>query len=134
MKKLIEKIKNYKLNRYRKDMEKYEKMSEDELEVEYINVKMNDRFLKLLGIILLVFCSLFFQSIKATLEIVNMTKLAFFLKDQPFELTDKFNHGDPIMALLITILLFLLIMGIIYNGLINIREMIIIEKVRSKKS
>lgn len=95
---------------------------------------MNDRFLKLLGIILLVFCSLFFQSIKATLEIVNMTKLAFFLKDQPFELTDKFNHGDPIMALLITILLFLLIMGIIYNGLINIREMIIIEKVRSKKS
>lgn len=33
MKKLIEKIKNYKLNRYRKDMEKYEKMSEDELEV-----------------------------------------------------------------------------------------------------
>lgn len=60
MKKLIEKIKNYKLNRYRKDMEKYEKMSEDELEVEYINVKMNDRFLKLLGIILLVFCSLFF--------------------------------------------------------------------------
>ena len=108
-------------------------MSEDELEVEYINVKMNDRFLKLLGIILLVFCSLFFQSIKATLEIVNMTKLAFFLKDQPFELTDKFNHGDPIMALLITILLFLLIMGIIYNGLINIREMIIIEKVRSKK-
>lgn len=134
MKKLIEKIKKYKLNRYRKDMEKYEKMSEDELEVEYINVKMNDRFLKLLGIILLVFCSLFFQSIKATLEIVNMTKLAFFLKDQPFELTDKFNHGDPIMALLITILLFLLIMGIIYNGLINIREMIIIEKVRSKKS
>ena len=134
MKKLIEKIKNYKLNRYRKDMEKYEKMSEDELEVEYINVKMNDRFLKLLGIILLVFCSLFFQSIKAKLEIVNMTKLAFFLKDQPFELTDKFNHGDPIMALLITILLFLLIMGIIYNGLINIREMIIIEKVRSKKS
>jgi hypothetical protein len=134
MKKLIEKIKNYKLNRYRKDIEKYEKMSEDELEVEYINVKMNDRFLKLLGIILLVFCSLFFQSIKATLEIVNMTKLAFFLKDQPFELTDKFNHGDPIMALLITILLFLLIMGIIYNGLINIREMIIIEKVRSKKS
>lgn len=134
MKKLIEKIKTYKLNRYRKDMEKYEKMSEDELEVEYINVKMNDRFLKLLGIILLVFCSLFFQSIKATLEIVNMTKLAFFLKDQPFELTDKFNHGDPIMALLITILLFLLIMGIIYNGLINIREMIIIEKVRSKKS
>lgn len=134
MKKLIEKIKNYKLNRYRKDMEKYEKMSEDELEVEYINVKMNDRFLKLLGIILLVFCSLFFQSIKATLEIVNMTKLAFFLKDQPFELTDKFNHGDPIIALLITILLFLLIMGIIYNGLINIREMIIIEKVRSKKS
>ena len=126
MKKLIEKIKNYKLNRYRKDIEKYEKMSEDELEVEYINVKMNDRFLKLLGIILLVFCSLFFQSIKATLEIVNMTKLAFFLKDQPFELTDKFNHGDPIMALLITILLFLLIMGIIYNGLINIREMIII--------
>lgn len=73
MKKLIEKIKNYKLNRYRKDIEK-------------------------------------------------------------FELTDKFNHGDPIMALLITILLFLLIMGIIYNGLINIREMIIIEKVRSKKS
>ena len=134
MKKLIEKIKNYKLNRYRKDIEKYEKMSEDELEVEYINGKMNDRFLKLLGIILLVFCSLFFQSIKATLEIVNMTKLAFFLKDQPFELTDKFNHGDPIMALLITILLFLLIMGIIYNGLINIREMIIIEKVRSKKS
>lgn len=134
MKKLIEKIKNYKLNRYRKDIEKYKKMSEDELEVEYINVKMNDRFLKLLGIILLVFCSLFFQSIKATLEIVNMTKLAFFLKDQPFELTDKFNHGDPIMALLITILLFLLIMGIIYNGLINIREMIIIEKVRSKKS
>lgn len=134
MKKLIEKIKNYKLNRYRKDIEKYEKMSEDELEVEYINVKMNDRFLKLLGIVLLVFCSLFFQSIKATLEIVNMTKLAFFLKDQPFELTDKFNHGDPIMALLITILLFLLIMGIIYNGLINIREMIIIEKVRSKKS
>lgn len=134
MKKLIEKIKNYKLNRYRKDIEKYEKMSEDELEVEYINIKMNDRFLKLLGIILLVFCSLFFQSIKATLEIVNMTKLAFFLKDQPFELTDKFNHGDPIMALLITILLFLLIMGIIYNGLINIREMIIIEKVRSKKS
>lgn len=134
MKKLIEKIKNYKLNRYRKDIEKYEKMSEDELEVEYINVKMNDRFFKLLGIILLVFCSLFFQSIKATLEIVNMTKLAFFLKDQPFELTDKFNHGDPIMALLITILLFLLIMGIIYNGLINIREMIIIEKVRSKKS
>lgn len=134
MKKLIEKIKNYKLNRYRKDIEKYEKMSEDELEVEYINVKINDRFLKLLGIILLVFCSLFFQSIKATLEIVNMTKLAFFLKDQPFELTDKFNHGDPIMALLITILLFLLIMGIIYNGLINIREMIIIEKVRSKKS
>lgn len=134
MKKLIEKIKNYKLNRYRKDIEKYEKMSEDELEVEYINVKMNDRFLKLLGIILLVFCSLFFQSIKATLEIVNMTKLAFFLKDQPFELTDKFNHGDPIMALLITILLFLLIMGIIYNGLINVREMIIIEKVRSKKS
>ena len=134
MKKLIEKIKNYKLNRYRKDIEKYEKMSEDELEVEYINVKMNDRFLKLLGIILLVFCSLFFQSIKATLEIVNMTKLAFFLKDQPFELTDKFNHGDPIMALLITILLFLLIRGIIYNGLINIREMIIIEKVRSKKS
>lgn len=134
MKKLIEKIKNCKLNRYRKDIEKYEKMSEDELEVEYINVKMNDRFLKLLGIILLVFCSLFFQSIKATLEIVNMTKLAFFLKDQPFELTDKFNHGDPIMALLITILLFLLIMGIIYNGLINIREMIIIEKVRSKKS
>lgn len=134
MKKLIEKIKNYKLNRYRKDIKKYEKMSEDELEVEYINVKMNDRFLKLLGIILLVFCSLFFQSIKATLEIVNMTKLAFFLKDQPFELTDKFNHGDPIMALLITILLFLLIMGIIYNGLINIREMIIIEKVRSKKS
>lgn len=134
MKKLIEKIKNYKLNRYRKDIERYEKMSEDELEVEYINVKMNDRFLKLLGIILLVFCSLFFQSIKATLEIVNMTKLAFFLKDQPFELTDKFNHGDPIMALLITILLFLLIMGIIYNGLINIREMIIIEKVRSKKS
>lgn len=134
MKKLIEKIKNYKLNRYRKDIEKYEKMSEDELEVEYINVKMNDRFLKLLGIILLVFCSLFFQSIKATLEIVNMTKLAFFLKDRPFELTDKFNHGDPIMALLITILLFLLIMGIIYNGLINIREMIIIEKVRSKKS
>jgi hypothetical protein len=134
MKKLIEKIKNYKLNRYRKDIEKYENMSEDELEVEYINVKMNDRFLKLLGIILLVFCSLFFQSIKATLEIVNMTKLAFFLKDQPFELTDKFNHGDPIMALLITILLFLLIMGIIYNGLINIREMIIIEKVRSKKS
>ena len=134
MKKLIEKIKNYKLNRYRKDIEKYEKNSEDELEVEYINVKMNDRFLKLLGIILLVFCSLFFQSIKATLEIVNMTKLAFFLKDQPFELTDKFNHGDPIMALLITILLFLLIMGIIYNGLINIREMIIIEKVRSKKS
>jgi hypothetical protein len=134
MKKLIEKIKKYKLNRYRKDIEKYEKMSEDELEVEYINVKMNDRFLKLLGIILLVFCSLFFQSIKATLEIVNMTKLAFFLKDQPFELTDKFNHGDPIMALLITILLFLLIMGIIYNGLINIREMIIIEKVRSKKS
>ena len=115
MKKLIEKIKNYKLNRYRKDIEKYEKMSENELEVEYINVKMNDRFLKLLGII-------------------NMTKLAFFLKDQPFELTDKFNHGDPIMALLITILLFLLIMGIIYNGLINIREMIIIEKVRSKKS
>lgn len=134
MKKLIEKIKKYKLNRYRKDIEKYEKMSEDELEVEYINVKMNDRFLKLLGIILLVFCSLFFQSIKATLEIVNMTKLAFFLKDQPFELTDKFNHGDPIMALLITILLFLLIMSIIYNGLINIREMIIIEKVRSKKS
>ena len=134
MKKLIEKIKNYKLKRYRKDIEKYKKMSEDELEVEYINVKMNDRFLKLLGIILLVFCSLFFQSIKATLEIVNMTKLAFFLKDQPFELTDKFNHGDPIMALLITILLFLLIMGIIYNGLINIREMIIIEKVRSKKS
>ena len=134
MKKLIEKIKNYILNWYRKDIEKYEKMSEDELEVEYINVKMNDRFLKLLGIILLVFCSLFFQSIKATLEIVNMTKLAFFLKDQPFELTDKFNHGDPIMALLITILLFLLIMGIIYNGLINIREMIIIEKVRSKKS
>ena len=130
----MEKNKNYKLNRYRKDIEKYEKMSEDELEVEYINVKMNDRFLKLLGIILLVFCSLFFQSIKATLEIVNMTKLAFFLKDQPFELTDKFNHGDPIMALLITILLFLLIMGIIYNGLINIREMIIIEKVRSKKS
>ena len=80
MKKLIEKIKNYKLNRYRKDIEKYENMSEDELEVEYINVKMNDRFLKLLGIILLVFCSLFFQSIKATLEIVNMTKLAFFLK------------------------------------------------------
>ena len=134
MKKLIEKIKNYKLNRYRKDIEKYEKMSEDELEVEYINVKMNDRFLKLLGIVLLVFGSLFFQSIKATLEIVNMTKLAFFLKDQPFELTDKFNHGDPLMALLITILLFLLIMSIIYNGLINVREMIIIEKVRSKKS
>lgn len=134
MKKLIEKIKNYKLNRYRKDIEKYEKMSEDELEVEYINVKMNDRFLKLLGIVLLVFGSLFFQSIKATLEIVNMTKLAFFLKDQQFELTDKFNHGDPLMALLITILLFLLIMSIIYNGLINVREMIIIEKVRNKKS
>ena len=65
MKKLIEKIKNYKLNRYRKDMEKYEKMSEDELEVEYINVKMNDRFLKLLGIILLVFLFFVFSKYKS---------------------------------------------------------------------
>ena len=50
MKNFIEKFKEKKLLKYQKDKEKYEKMSNDELEIAYIDTKTNDRFFKIIGV------------------------------------------------------------------------------------
>lgn len=134
MKKLIEKIKNYKINKYKKIVEKYEKMSEEELEIEYIDLKLNDRFLKILGAVLFLSVICCFQTIQSMIDVSNSAKLAYLINQEPLEIADKFKYGSPFPVALMGILIALLTISIIYNGLMNLKELIIIEKVRNKKS
>ena len=133
MKKFIEKIKEKKLLKYQKDKEKFEKMSEDELEIAYIDAKTNNRFFKIVGIIFIFLFACFTETFFLTLRMLGLAKMAYFIKDKTFEITDKFAYGSPTITILMILFIIVLISIFIYNGLMNVREILIIKKVRNEK-
>ena len=133
MKNFIEKFKEKKLLKYQKDKEKYEKMSNDELEIAYIDAKTNDRFFKIIGVIMIFMFSCAIGTFFLALRMLGLAKMAYFIKDKTFEITDKFAYGSPTITILMILFVIILISIFIYNGLMNVREILIIKKVRSEK-
>lgn len=133
MKNFIEKFKEKKLLKYQKDKEKYQKMSNDELEIAYIDAKTNDRFFKIIGIVFIFLFSCLVGTFFLGIEMLGFAKIAYLIKDKTFEITDKFAYGSPTITVLMVLFVIVLISIFIYNGLMNVREILIIKKVRSEK-
>lgn len=133
MKNFIEKFKEKKLLKYQKDKEKYEKMSNDELELAYIDAKTNDRFFKIIGVIIIFMFSCAIGTFFLGIEMLGFAKLFYLIKDKTFEITNEFAYGSPTITILMILFVIFLISVFIYNGLMNVREILIIKKVRSEK-
>ena len=64
---------------------------------------------------------------------LGLSKIFYLLKDKTFEITDEFAYGSPTITILMILFVIFLISVFIYNGLMNVREILIIKKVRSEK-
>ena len=132
MKNFIEKFKEKKLLKYQ-NKEKYEKMNEDELEIAYIDAKTNDRFFKIISVIMIFMFSCAIGTFFLGIEMLGLAKIFYLIKDKTFEITDEFAYGSPTITVLMILFVIFLISVFIYNGLMNVREILIIKKVRSEK-